>query len=202
MSTLVVSVAASADDAAENANETAFSDNAITLRADSSGGESTRWNAGMRFTNITIPSGSTIASATLTIDMPDAVDDNPDLDIFANDVDDALDFAAEIDVTSRVRTAASTPWVETNLGAGLSTSPNFASAIQEVINRGGWVGGNALVVLMRGRTVNEQDFRPASQDHPTDDPPQLVIEYTPPRHLVLVAFGPQIIKVPDEAVAY
>lgn len=113
---------------------------------------------GMRFVNVQIPQGATIISARLQFEADEVrTTTTCDLEIFCEDADNAVTFvdgAANFNVSGRPKTSASTLW--TNVPGWTSVqdrgpaqlSPNFASSVQEVVDRGGWVAGNALVALV------------------------------------------------------
>ena len=191
-------VEASLDDATGNDNTTSFSDSSTTLRGDSSPGDGSRWNSGMRFPRIEIPRGSDILTATLTIEMPGAADDDPDLQIHCEDIDDHPDDITQVTVLSR--TTVFTLWDAVNLGAGLSVSPDFALAVQEVINRPGWESGNAVVVLIIGNDVTSRLFRPASFDHATAQAPLLQVTWTEGIDPAPAAHGASVQRIPDRMV--
>jgi len=157
------SVAAGADDAAETAAGT-FSSIGTTLSMRASTSDLARSNAGFRFVNVTIPAGSTINSAVLTVDVVGTTTDDPNCDIFLNDVDDAANFTDEADINDRPVTAASTSWVDTGVGAGAEASPDFAAAVQEVIDRAGWASGQDICVIVKGKTEASGTFTVLSQE--------------------------------------
>lgn len=180
MPTLNLQVAAGADDADELDDGTGFDgvDTEVNCRANSTA--SSRSNGGFRFTGVTIPQGTTILAATLEVVPIDATNDNPNVDISAEDVDNAVSFVTTADVTSRVRTTATVTWAEDNIPSP-DTSPDITAVIQEVIDRAGWVSGNALVVFMDGRSDLSRQFRVASFEHATLAAVKLDITYGSPQ---------------------
>lgn len=151
------------------------------LRADDSTTASARWNFGIHFTNVTIPAGSTITAATFDGWPMSAPSDDPNCDIYCEDVDDSADFSATADVTSRTVTAASTSWVASGIGTGgYRTSPDFAAAVQEVIDRPGWASGNDLCVIVKGKNANVSNLRIESYGDDASHAPRISIDYTPP----------------------
>ena len=82
-------------------------------------------------------------------------------------------------ISSRAQTTASVAWSP----AAWSTlnqhqqTPNISSIVQEIVNRGGWSSGNAMVFMVQGsgrRVAKSYDLTPADPDGPA----LLVIEYT------------------------
>lgn len=146
MASITRTVDADADDAQEDEADANFDATTATLTSLAANSVDDI-NVGMRFTNITIPAGRTISSATITINVVSGASDDINTAIYLNDVDSAANFTDEADVTGRVLTTATVTWSETGLGIGLATSPNFAAALQEVIDRGAWASGNAICVI-------------------------------------------------------
>lgn len=182
MAVLDIQVSALADDAHEDHTGANFSSVAATLRndANASGSPNRRFFAGMRFVlPSAIPSGSTIDVAYITVVCPSATQDDPNVDLHAEDVADADDFATTADVTSRARTAASAAWVATSIGTSPVNSPSIVSVIQELIDdSGGLVSGAAIVILSIARGDFTSNFRYTSYDGTPADAVSLRIEYT------------------------
>ena len=113
---------------------------------------------GMRYNNVLIPQGATILSAHLQCEADEVRISTPcDLEIFCEDADNAATFvdgAANFNISGRPKTSASTLWtnvpgwvaVQDRLAAQLT--PDFASSVQDVVDRLGWAAGNSLVVLV------------------------------------------------------
>lgn len=181
MTTLNLQVGAGNDDAHESGISTAFNAVAATvdIRANSSG--SSRRNGGFRFTNVTIPPGSTISAATISIWPTSASFDDMLADWYADDVDNAADFAASATVTGRTRTTATVLWSADSIGSGaFVSSPDLAAVIQEVIDRAGWASGNALVILAIGRSSATKNANAESYDSTPAHAAKLDITYTAP----------------------
>jgi hypothetical protein len=177
MTTLDLQVAASADDAHEQNDGTNFSSTGIRVRCTGHTTNNNRYNGGARFTNVTVPPGATIDTAYLTIVAP--TEDDPNVDIYGNDVDNAADFSTEADVTSRVLTTATVQWTASNIGTATPVnSPELKTVIQEIVDRAGWSSGNAMAIMMRGRNDAISDFRVTSYDDDPADAVKLHIEYT------------------------
>ncbi len=112
-----------------------------------------QYGCGIRFTNITIPKGSIITEAHLTLrarenDATAGVNSR----ISAEDVDNAptfADSAAAYDTRYAARTTARVDW--DNIAAwtaGLDyDSVDIKSVIQEIIDRVAWASGNAIAIF-------------------------------------------------------
>ncbi len=195
MATLQRTIANGDDDAWESALGT-FTSTSDHMRAGAAGSGASRYNAGMRFTNITVPSGAEILVATIDVDILSIDDDDPHNDIHCEAVADAVDFVDDAEVRDRALTTASVFWDDEALLDGIVTSPNFAVAVQEVVNIPGWTSGNALVVMFRGRNTANQTFRFDSFEA-AGNPAQLNLEYRinddipqPASHGAVIQRGP------------
>lgn len=138
-----------------------------------------RKSGGCVFTNVTIAQGSTISSATLTVDVGSTLVDDVNCTIYMEDEDDSVSFVFT-DINSRARTTASTSWVADGVGTGLVTSPGFASAVEEVVTRAGWASGNDVCVLLIPNTDVNKQFNFDSYDGDPTNAPKLDIDYTAP----------------------
>lgn len=98
-----------------------------------------------RFTNVTIPPGATIVSATLKISSFSFSGGTAACHIRAVAADNpAQPSGSSIDTATL--TIATVDWSATGVTAPV-TSPDIASVIQEIVNRPGWASGNALTLV-------------------------------------------------------
>ena len=179
MATIVQTPDASDEDAREKGDGSSYSstENNVFFSANVTSDQE-NWGA-TRVKSMTIPPGATINSCTIECYVVSAVRDDPDLHLYFEDADDPVDFSSNADVIGRTLTTARTAWSDTSVGTGLETSPDFAAAAQEVIDRPGWASGNAMMVIGVGTNDTNQLFRVAGWDHPSYDPIELTITYTP-----------------------
>ena len=175
MTTLNLQVSANNDDANEQQNDTGFNAGSSSTKADSSANIADRSISGHRFTNVTVPKDAQIITATIQIKPANTSLDDANIDIHAEDVDNAVDFAATTDVWNRARTTASVAWVADSLGASYVTSPELKTVIQEIVDRGSWASGNALMILLKGKSDVTKQLRPLAFE--AIDPVKLDIEY-------------------------
>lgn len=148
MTTFTLQVIDANDDAQEANDGSAFSRAANPLSIQEGATTANQISGGFLFRGVTIPAGATVTSATLSL-KEDGFGSAPvGTIIYAEDVDDSADFLATADVISRARTSASVSWTIPGTGGAWNTSGNIASCIQEVVDRAGWVSGNALTVLV------------------------------------------------------
>ncbi len=135
-----------------------------------------------RFTNVTIAAGATIDSAYITV-MNDRAGPGATTTtkIFFEDSDDAVAPALWSQHNADVRTAASTQWDDVNFSADTATnSPDISAVIQEIVDRGGWSSGNAMMLLWDddGGTDAGKWYTPYMEDDATGDPIKLHVEFT------------------------
>lgn len=190
-------LAADIDDGRQNADQSAFSSSSTILFVDSSTTASSRYGALFRFTNVTVPQGATIDSAIIRPTITSTANDDILADIQADDVDNSADLSASATIYGRTPTTASVPWSATSLGSGTPVaSPDIAAVVQEVIDRPGWVSGNALSILLLGQnSATARTCRIYAREHTAGaDEATLQIDYT-------VAGGSQDLNLPRLAVS-
>jgi hypothetical protein len=111
---------------------------------------------GMRFRNIAVPRGAKILAVRLSVTINTSTLDEPFHNIYAQASDDGPVFVAgsgNFDLSTRPSTTAVALWDVADLGVGFVATRFVVSAdlvpvIQEVVNRAGWVSGNAINILV------------------------------------------------------
>jgi len=117
-----------------------------------------------RFEGVEIPQGAVIDSAVLDVICQEASSSEFGVSVYAEDTDDSSVLSGN--TWERVRTSAVVDWTvgssETwSLNESYS-SPDLAEVVQEVVDRDGWVSGNALTVLVdQGSGVGYRNVYPA-----------------------------------------
>lgn len=164
------------DDAEENASTGAMTLNSATLKLINTGSVDQR--VGLRFQNINIPQGATITSARIQFDAASSDSGATSLTIYGQAGDNAATFSTSAnDISGRAPTTASVDWSSLSswsTGTTYST-PDLAPIVQEIINRSGWCGGNAMAFKFAGsgtRTAVSYDGNPANA-------PVLIVTYDP-----------------------
>lgn len=184
-----IQVAASADDAAELQPGTGFTSAGIQINIIGSNVVINRGNGGFRFNAVDIASGDTIDSVDFELF---AINTFSTLkaSITANDVDNAVDFSTDADVTTRIASAAtlaSTLWLHNSVFPGLvfisSNTDGFDlnAIIQTVIDRGGWASGNNLVMLAAGDAGagrGNASFAVRAYDGVTSEAARITVDFT------------------------
>ncbi|HZN37888.1 MAG TPA: hypothetical protein VFD82_03740 [Planctomycetota bacterium] len=156
-------VAASDDDAEESPTAVVRSSTDLELVVDGTVNQV----VGIRFQNLTIPAGATISSAFVQFTTDEATSAATQLTIAGQASDNPGPFlTSALNISSRPRTTATVawapaPWTIVNEAGPNQRTPNLASIVQQVVNRPGWVAGNALVFVITGtgvRTASAFDF--------------------------------------------
>lgn len=147
------SAAASTDDARQSGGSgTVTTDTTNCIMASSN-----TWS-GHRWPNVNIPQGATITSAVMRIYVHNTTYDDVNWNIYLEDTDNAAAFTTSANnISGRSKTSAVT-WSATALGTGYKSTPDLASKVQAVIDRPGWVSGNALAVLANNVDTTEIRF--------------------------------------------
>ena len=173
MATFSATIVASADDAVQTAGTVDITSSAININAATSYG-------GWRFQNVTIPQGSVINTCTMDFYFTSGSFDDPDVTIWAEDIDDAAAFTTGAnDISSRTPTTATGSWDVTGVGVGLETTSDFAAVVQEIVDRPGWVSGNDLVIILKGDDAFTL-MRVRAYDSGSGDYGTINIDYTAP----------------------
>lgn len=182
--TLDLQVGADSDDLRVNDGTSAQTSGFITGNSQFATGP---LDSGARFTNVTIPPGSTIDVAHLTLTPNSTQTDQTILaNILGEDSDNAVTFTGTAaDFVGRTRTTAfvthdvTDTWtldVEENL-------PSMVSVAQEIVDRSGWASGNAQIYFWEDDGSDAAaDSRLESYQHDDNNAkaPKLHIEYTEP----------------------
>ncbi|HZZ72519.1 MAG TPA: LamG domain-containing protein [Pirellulales bacterium] len=139
--TLDLRIAGSADDASTDAS---FNVNLTASPIDIVG----QPYSGFRFTNVTIPKGATIVSATITYTAAATDSSSATVIIYGEDTDNAASYTAG--TTGRNLTSSYITWSPIASWTAESTysTPELKTLLQTIVNRSGWVSGNAVSLIM------------------------------------------------------
>lgn len=143
MTTVNLQVGDSADDAMENDIGFVYlPDGVVYLRGVGDWG-------GFRWTGVTVPKDATIDSATFQVYLTTTDHDDIELDIYGEDADNPGTFqgGSTSDISGRTRTSAKVNESASSVGVGWHSMPDVKTIVQEVVDRGGWSSGNALVIV-------------------------------------------------------
>ncbi len=178
-------IAASANDAEE-----AVSTHAVVLTSTDLEltFDTTNQMVGLRFPELAIPKSATISSAF--IQFTDKTGENLNTDPIALTIKgQAADTAALFtttasNISSRPETSASVAWVpptwvDAAAGPGQRT-PDLKGIVQEIVNRPGWAGGNAMAFKITGSGSR----RAWAYDGNASAAPQLIVQWTTASFLI------------------
>jgi len=152
--TISVRVAAGSDDAEERSGgRVNLTSSDLELVYDKSD-----QTVGMRFNGIDIPNEATISAASIQFQVDETTSpDGTSLIIQGEAADDPPTFSNSTgNISSRARTTAAVPWsppppwTTKGVAGPDQRTPDLASIIQEIVNRGGWTSGNSLVIIITG----------------------------------------------------
>ncbi|MBF0446684.1 MAG: VWA domain-containing protein [Magnetococcales bacterium] len=118
------------------------------------GGVETDQKVGLRFQNLMVPQGATITSASLGFRSTAAESSAVSLLVRGENVDDSSAFDTALsNITTRGLTSAAVAWNSVpnwdTVGGGYQLG-DVKFVVQEIVNRPGWCGGNALSLIVTG----------------------------------------------------
>lgn len=176
-----IAVAASADDASEVATTVSITANPLA-NCDTVG----VWN-GWRFLGITIPAGSTINSAFITLQFTSSTLDEPEVTISGLDVDGPGTFTTGVaDISLRTRTTASVAWSNTNAGTSDVNTSNLSAIVAELLASYTFSNSAMGFVWTTTSGTSTRDTSVRSYDNSTTLCARLTIDYTGPAALIPV----------------
>lgn len=171
-------VAASADDAEEpNGRAAAVGSTVLELGVDAGAPRV----VGMRFSNLTIPTGATINSAVIELVGTASNAEATSLTVVGEAADNAAAYAnvaGSISGRLNTKTAASAAWAPGAWAAGTTyayRTSELKSILQEIVNRPGWRSGNAAAFMINGTGIRKA----SAFDGGAAKAPRLVVSYTP-----------------------
>jgi hypothetical protein len=143
---------------------------------------------GMRWP-LAIDQGSIITVAYASVYTYSGSSDDPDANIYCQDVDTAGVFTTTAyEISNRARTVDYVIWTASDVGAGMYVNtPSLVVPIQAVFNRSGWSSGNYLALIWEARGTTQAISAYQYDTGPGTAPPKIHIEYTPGGSKVLYA---------------
>lgn len=131
---------------------------------------------GWRWTNVTIPQGASITSATLQINM--TCDFSPfTASVYAEDADNAGTMSGSGRRPSTWTLTTASAAIASSPGSGLETV-GITSVIQEIVDRTGWSSGNALNLAGIGAGTGNKFMCVELLPNAGTNPAKLKIVYT------------------------
>jgi MSHA biogenesis protein MshQ len=178
-----VRVSANNDDAEERVSNGDMSRSSTDLELGFDGNN--QQIVGMRFRGVDIPQGATINSAYIEFETDETDSGTTSLVIFGEDGDSPNQFENNDNNISddRTKTSASMNWVPSawNSVNELHQTPDISSIIQEIVDRGGWVANNNLVIIIEpGSGCSTSSCQRTAESHNGESgaAPLLVVDYT------------------------
>src|SRR5262245_44472243 len=165
-------VAASADDAEENASGTV----SIVGSDLELGWDGNAQTLGMRFAGLAIPDDASILEAWIQFETDEASTTAVTVTFQAQAADSAPSFSTSTDdLSSRPRatpTVAWTPpgWTTVGSAGPEQRSPDLSALVQAVVDRPGWSSGNALVIFVIGDSGTGRRIARSWNSDPADAP--------------------------------
>ena len=184
--TVEVRVSQSSDDAEERTTNGAMDRTSTILDLINSG--TYDQVVGMRFQNVAIPQGATIASAYLLFKSAAKKTSSTSLTIYGEGSDNAQAFSTvAYNMSGRPNTTASVAWNSVpSWSSGTNyQSPDLTTIVQEIVNRGGWASGNSMAFKITGSGVRQAK----SYDGDQPNAPLLHISYTYTPSVVIKYYG-------------
>jgi hypothetical protein len=136
---------------------------------------------GLRFTNIAIPQGAIIVDANLKWQAASESTGLISVNVQGQAIDNAPTFTGgNSNISIRTRTSNSSEW-NSEMPVVLDESVqigNLKSIVQEIVNRPGWVSGNALALFMSG-------FTNSFNSSETEKAPVLTIAFVDSSNMVM-----------------
>jgi len=134
---------------------------------------------GLRFTDVDVPRGASIASAYLELSSAGSVGAGADIEIRVQPTADApaFDASSAADVTSRTAGASAVRWKAPEALAGERvTSDDLGALVRNVTDGGDWDAGDALVLTLR-QSAGTGERRYLSFDGDASSAPRLRVSY-------------------------
>ncbi len=136
---------------------------------------------GMRFENITIPQGATITAAYIEFTVDESTTGNVTMNFAGEAVDNSLAFTSvPFNISGRTKTNSQVSWSPTDWTVvnSLKQTPDLKNCVQEIINRSGWINGNAMTFIVNGGNIPTATRIAYSFDGSSTKAPLLHINYS------------------------
>ncbi len=172
-----IPIASSSDDAEESASgSVSLSSSDLELIRDAN-----IQQVGLRFTNVTIPQGTTILNAYVQFTVDETTSETTTLTIQGEAKDNPVTFgystATKISTRSRTTSSVSwspSAWLTFNESGMDQRTPDLSPILQELVNRSGWNSGNAIAILLTGTGKRVA----VAYEGGVNGAPRLFVEYT------------------------
>lgn len=186
MTTIEVQISDTDNDCTEKNNASLLTQDYLLYPGRTASGSEN--DAGLRFTNITIPYFADINSAILSVYVNSAQNiADIELTIKGIDIDNSAIWTntnrpSQLDKTTETVQANYADWNDgTNMAASQFNTIDISTIIQEIVDRKGWTSTNALSVVIENTAADDGTNKYASLEEATyNNPAKLKIEYHDP----------------------
>ena len=104
----------------------------------------------IRFLNVTVPNGATITEAYVQLTNTEYPSDSLKILVYLEDSDDAVAPTTRAEFLALTLTSAYADWDYVTPGDYTEIdSPSMITPVQEVVNRGSWSSGNAMMAVLK-----------------------------------------------------
>ena len=168
------SVSLSSDDAKQPGTGAVVT-NSTVLELGKNG--TTAQTIGLRFSNLTIPTGARIDSAVIEVTSSAADSSTASLTVAGEAADNAATYTtATGSISKRLQTTAKVTWSPEAFATATDyRSPPLQSVLQQIVNRPGWKSGNAAAFVISGTGTR----RVSAFEGGSAKAARLIISYTP-----------------------
>ncbi len=147
--TATVQISAGSDDAEEQVSNTRVNNRSSDLELPRDG--SREQIIGMRFTELSVPQGAEILSASIEFEVDRYRSGFVSLQLSGEATDNAGTYRSKKrNISARSKTSAKVNWIDVDSpgqNAKIST-PDLSPIVQEIVDRGGWDSGNAMAFMI------------------------------------------------------
>jgi hypothetical protein len=149
---LNIPVSLSSDDAEESAGTVARGSSTLELGYKGTVAQT----VGLRFAAVSVPAGATVQRAYVQFEVDKVSTAPTSLTIQGQAADNPSTFSTtNFDISSRPRGTATVgwlppPWSTIQVHGIDQRTADLSSVVQEIVNRGGWTSGNAMVFIITG----------------------------------------------------
>ncbi|MBO6515755.1 MAG: T9SS type A sorting domain-containing protein [Bacteroidia bacterium] len=132
------------------------------------------------FKNVAIPQGTTISTASVTMNAWSSNSSSVTVQIYADDVDDSDAISSsDDDISDRTPTSEKEDWTFSTWSYDVDyATPDIADVIQEIVNRSGWQSGNDITIIFKKNGSSGATKKVTARDYDSYYAPKLNISYS------------------------
>ncbi|TPN85149.1 purple acid phosphatase family protein [Aquimarina algicola] len=182
--TVEVAISTGNDDVEEDKNGRLYTDSSdLELVYDSSNNSSFQV-VGLRFQGVRLPKNATITSAYLQFSADESNSTSTELEIALHNSSNSPSFSSSNNVSNRTAFSSKVTWRpsswSSNQQGNAQRSPELKTMIQSLVNKSGWVAGNSLSFMIRGKgnSLTNRSAKRVADSFEGGNPTQLIIRYS------------------------